>query len=391
MLTALMIGLTCLPVGLMSVARADDGTTTASGLLSYGANYNGVAAKTIFSDWASGTITQAGTTSTNICLNGGPSPILVFTPDCTNNGNPEGMGITSIQGIRGKYFRNFMQTEYNSKGYTALVAVIYVPDASHPGSTVAQTYTLYTTTSGVATTSGYTAYAEWQTLVKTINGAYWNSPAVIAEFTQAYQESQSSDLATKAAGQAKLEQLTENGLPHIYLATDSAHWQNGTLLTLGTTTSNAVVAPWSGTGWDASPIGLTTQTTTLSSKPSDSTYSYSYSSQNVAAGGVWRPLDRVTSSAGTGGTYSTGYEWTIGSNGATSSGTLTADNSASLVLGPTIITVNNLTVGKGGTIDLSYLNTHYDTNGNYNPLDPAVSHDSTSTDSTYGKVSYEGS
>ncbi len=98
-------------------------------------------------------------------------------------------------------------------------------------------------------------------------------------------------------------------------------------------------------------------------------------------------MDRMENNASAGGwDYSINTGWAIDSDGnlrktdatvrwAEKDTAVQNPAQSQVVTGATAITVNNLTVGKNGTIDLSYLNTHYDVSGKFNPADPIVSHD----------------
>ncbi|MBU2700324.1 outer membrane autotransporter protein [Sporomusaceae bacterium BoRhaA] len=370
-LTALTIGLTCLPVGLMSVARADDGTTTASGLLSYDANNNyngGVTAKTLFSDWASGNVREDGTGGLFNTIE--LSSFDTMLRDPTKTYDP--IAFTGWAEMDGSSQVATLIQDINtahSKSYNALLAVIQVPDPSNPGQTITKVYNMTSQT--------------WSGLVDSINPDYWENTTIAKAIAQ----------AIKNNDQAALKMLISNGLPKFYVA-NGTDWQDGVEIGIYEDTAYPNLDGY---------FSLYSVMVTVGSTPStSSSYSFSYPTVTVPAGGVWRPLDRLltTNSSifqGSEGTYSISKYWdTYGgtlSNPLTDTVQIINSTTSTIVTGPTIITVNNLMVGKGGTIDLSYLNTHYDINGNYNPLDPAVSHDCMTANgqtSLYGQVDYEG-
>jgi outer membrane autotransporter protein len=321
-----------------SVAYAAEGETTASGLLSY--NVGGASSKSIFSDWQEGTVTQAGNSYKTIVLN--TSAPKVVNPD---NGSALVFNKNSFDTIVNYY----NSSAGGSKNYDTIIAVIYVPDPSNPGATIPKTYKVYTASEGLLISYvNLVNPALFDTQgIRNIGSDYWCTPEIAQQIYQAEQAVQSSDPAIKAAGEAKLMQLISNGLPHLYTA-QGDDWQNGTMLTLGTS---------------ASPFKFTSRMVTLPSSPSDSTYSYSYQSRTVGEGGVWRPMDRLESTSAIVGSYSIGQGWVINADGTvTQVGTTTTSinngsDSGTVVTGPTAITVKDLTVGKNGTIDLSYINT----------------------------------
>lgn len=322
------------------VARAADVEETyASGVLSYGNYADG---RNVFKDWQAGNIFQQGSSLKTVILNTG------FFLRMIVNGIATSIGDTSLKDA----FDTYNQGKTGSQLYHTFVAVVN-----------GKTYTWATLSSdGSTVTLNYTS----STIMTTINNDYWKTLNVAQALAQAYQDSQSTDAATKAQGEAALQALINNGLPHLYLVAD-----DGTQQELGV-------------GNSSNPIRLSTTTLNFAASPSDASYAYSYPSKTVAAGGVWRPLDRTTTAGALAGTYTVGQRWIIGADGTvTQSGTTTStanNGSGSVVTNSTVITVGNLTVGKGGTIDLAYLNTA--------GSDPIVNHIGTTTDQ-YG-TSYSG-
>jgi hypothetical protein len=235
---ALAVVLGC---SLGGVAYAAEGETTADGLLSY--NAGGAASKTVFADWQDGKVSQPGTVFNTVTL--GNSPRLI---------NPTTGAALVFNGPSFNTILNYYNNAASgTKSYDTIMAVIYVPDPANPGSTIAKTYTVYTASQGLLFSYGDLTTPALTT--SNIATDYWKLPEIAQQLYRAQQDAQSSDPATKVAGEAKLADLIRNGLPHIY-AVQGDDWQNGILLPLGTS---------------AKPIGLMSWTTSLSSSPSDST------------------------------------------------------------------------------------------------------------------------
>lgn len=357
---ALAITLGCLLGGMPGIAYAA-GEATASGVLSYGElSYDG---SNVFKNWQDGSIKQVGTTFNTAVLS-------TYGPRLTNPTTGAAMAISAAS-------FNTILNYYNSSAggshtYDTVMAVIYVPDPANPGSTAAKTYTVYTVSGGLL--MDYDHLTNDYNISNILND-YWKLPEIAQQLYQAQQDAQSSEPVTKAAGEAKLAELISNGLPHFYAA-QGDDWQSGTLLTLGTTSR---------------PMKLTSFPVVLPASPTDASYSYSYTNQTVSADGVWRPLDRLESTSASVGNYSISSQYILNADGtvtiynpATTISVNNGDGSGTAVTDPTVITVKDLTVGRNGTVDLSYLNTHYDVNGNFNPADPIVSHDIILTASTSG-------
>ncbi|GMA97516.1 hypothetical protein PIPA1_03160 [Pelosinus sp. IPA-1] len=322
-----------------NVVYAAEGETTASGLLSYNAGVH--SSNNIFSDWQAGTVNQAGNSYNTVVLDSSSSPRLV---------NPVNGAALVFNANSFKTIVNYYNSSAGgSNNYDTIIAVIQVPDPANPGSTIPKTYTIAQKDNSGKLVSllNYSDLTSPALTGSNVANDYWKLPEIAQQIYQAQQAAQSSDPAIKAAAEAKLIQLISNGLPHLYAAQGN-DWQSGTLLTVGTSLK---------------PVNFTSWPITLPSSPSDPNYSYSYQSRIVGESGVWRPMDRLESTSAIVGSYSIGQGWIINADGTitqTDNTTTSIDNgsgSGTVVTGPTAITVKDLTVGKNGTIDLSYINT----------------------------------
>ncbi|CQR74488.1 Pertactin autotransporter precursor [Sporomusa ovata DSM 2662] len=330
--------------GMAGVVYAAEGETTATGVLSYG--NLGADAQNIFKNWQAGKVSQPGSYYNPIVISS--TAKFGYTDKDT--------GVTTVP-------RNFTASRITpfidainadlSTNYNSIVIVIQLPGESAP-----RTYTYPKGTT-----------VDYNSVITTLNTYYWQNLDIAKQIAA----------ATQNGDTAALQQLISAGLPRFYVAVDG-DWQNGTQLSVPSGVTYA--QPFTLASY--SP-GLHSTTIATSTTPSDSSYSFSYQNQTIAEDGVWRPMDRLettTTASLLSGDLTVYAQWTIDSNGnlvaVTDGGTVMASNpsgTTEVITDPTVITVKDLTAGKNATIDLSYLNTHYDVNGNFNPSDSIVSCD----------------
>lgn len=315
------------------VVYAAEGETTGEGLLSYGGITANSAAKGIFADWQAGKVTQAGNSYNTVTIG---STARVVSPV---NGSALAINPNNLKTI----LNHYNSAAGGNKGYDTVIAVINVPDPDNPGATIAKTYTIATQDSS-GTVSMPLSYSNLvNTGADSVNKVYWLTPEIAQKLAQAIQDDDQTALA----------QLISDGLPRFY-AVNSADLETSLTSALNNSTVLTVAASY--------PYKFISTGVTLPSDPTDPDYSYTYQNQLVAAGGIWRPMDRLETSGALIGNYTIGGSWVINADGTISqvgTGTtaVTGNDSGTVVTDATAITVQNLTVGKGGTVDLSYINT----------------------------------
>lgn len=351
------VWLACSLGGAWSVACAAEGETLGGGILSYGAG--GVNTKSVFTDWQAGHVVQAGNSYNTIMLDVSSAPRWVNPTNPAATLTFNAAGYTTL-------LNYYNSAAGGNKGYDTVIAVINVPDPANPGSTIAKTYTVASKNGGTVTLSlSYGQLGQTNTDSRgNVNKDYWLTPEI----------AQQIDQAIKNNDQTMLTQLISNGLPHFYVV-NSGDLQNGLSLAVnnGTLLKMATTIPFKFISY---PV-------TLPAIPSDPTYSFSYQNQTVGEGGIWRPMDRLETAGAIVGDYTIGQSWMINADGTitqvgTTTTAVTGNGSGTAVTDPTAITVKDLTVGKNGTVDLSYINT--------TGVDPIVNHIAYTADGSYGGI-----
>jgi len=315
------------------VVYAAEGETTGDGLLNYGGITANSAAKGIFADWQAGNVTQAGNSYNTVMLS---SSARVVSPV---NGSALAVNANNLKTI----FNYYNSAAGGNKGYDTVIAVINIPDPDNPGATTAKTYTVATQDSSGAISMPLSYASLVNTAADSVNKVYWLNPEIAQKLAQAIQDND----------QAALTQLISDGLPRFY-AVNSADLETSLTSALNNGTVLTVAASY--------PYKFISTGVTLPSDPDEPDYSYTYQNQSVAAGGIWRPMDRLETSGALIGNYTIGGSWVNNADGTisqvgTGTTTVNGNDSGTVVTDATAITVQNLTVGKGGMVDLSYINT----------------------------------
>lgn len=329
---ALAVVLGC---SLGGVVYAAEGETTRDGLLSYGAPSD---AKSIFTTWQQGGYLQQGSSFNTITLSNaklGFPYLKTGTTATINYGN-----ISTASTL------NTMITAYNaansSANYSKIIAVVEYPDPNNSSATIKHEYTVFTSGATVVNKT----YAD---IVAELNANYWSKADVAQKLADA------QNITDAAARAAAVSAVLEAGLPKFYLVNS-----DGTVSTSLLPSSTPQYNGSNYSNWGFTFAGTIITTPGL---PSDPEYSYTYDNPEVSAGSIWRPMDRVETQNGeVSGNYSIGRLWGYDSSGKLVAQTvnttmLNVVNSDAIVTDPTAITVGNLTVGKGGTVDMSYINT----------------------------------
>jgi outer membrane autotransporter protein len=180
-----------------------------------------------------------------------------------------------------------------------------------------------------STKQNIAAYGKYATLFGAINDDYWRNPAYAQEISDAFTTGDLSKLVH---------------MPRLYGVDSSGNEIQLAMSDMVFSSSNKTIPSTPGV------------------KPP------TYSSVAVDAGSVWQPMDRLL--VGTNpvtGTYTIKNGLTMNSDGTFTPKTITSINYGMNIIvdnggvtkleDPTVITVADLTVGKGGTVDLTHANT----------------------------------
>lgn len=304
---AIVLGLCLSTANYAWAATAGDGTTYADGNLSYSGEYSS-SATSIFKGWQDGTLKQNNDSYMGIKSGEGPS----FWNGSTHD---RWVDFTSV--MLGP------ATNKRKLDYDTIICVM--PDGTRVDVSNNKEWNVMEKLPG---DNGYIDVG----FARDVNEAYWENPLYQAEIAAALN---SGDLSL---------------LVHL---PKFIGIKNGTETNLKTR------------------FGIRPVTYTFSSKPADSSYSYSYDKATAAESGIWRPMDRLKESGSAmGGDITTKSKFGVDENGnitfladdQCSQGTndkIEINNTANKpVHDPTFITVKELEVGKNGVVDLVYLNTY---------------------------------